>query len=276
MAEAGPSRPVQVLGLSSVPARRRHLLRGTRTTAPPARSPRSARPPTATRQLAKAPQAHLARGLHPSARRGQGRDPQPHPQGRRVGCRGGARGRAPQDRRRRGGAAAHHPPRCGCRHRERHQPGDDRQRDRHRLQRPPRGEGAERADREGVDVRFYSVIYQAIDDIETSLKGMLKPEYEEVQLGTRRDPRGVPLLEVRQHRRLDRPVGNDHAQRQGPRHPRWRRRRRQPRHRVAAPVQGRRHRGPHGLRGGIGLGSFNDIQIGDDIETIEMREKPRA
>ena len=31
-------------------------------------------------------------------------------------------------------------------------------------------------DREGVDVRFYSVIYQAIDEIEAALKGMLKPE----------------------------------------------------------------------------------------------------
>ena len=41
----------------------------------------------------------------------------------------------------------------------------------------------ERAAREGVDVRFYSVIYNAIDDIENSLKGMLKPEYEEVQSG---------------------------------------------------------------------------------------------
>ncbi|NEC93141.1 translation initiation factor IF-2, partial [Streptomyces sp. SID12501] len=42
----------------------------------------------------------------------------------------------------------------------------------------------ELADREGDDVRFYSVIYQAIDDVEAALKGMLKPEYEEVQLGT--------------------------------------------------------------------------------------------
>ena len=43
---------------------------------------------------------------------------------------------------------------------------------------------ADLADREGVDLRFYSVIYAAIEDIENSLKGMLKPEYEEVQLGT--------------------------------------------------------------------------------------------
>ena len=33
-------------------------------------------------------------------------------------------------------------------------------------------------------IRYYSVIYQAIEEIEAALKGMLKPEYEEVQLGT--------------------------------------------------------------------------------------------
>ncbi|ROR74026.1 translation initiation factor IF-2 [Bogoriella caseilytica] len=42
----------------------------------------------------------------------------------------------------------------------------------------------ELADREGVELKFYSVIYDAIDEVEQSLKGMLKPEYEEVQLGT--------------------------------------------------------------------------------------------
>ena len=42
---------------------------------------------------------------------------------------------------------------------------------------------AQYADQEGVEVRFYSVIYKAIEDIELSLKGMLKPEYEEVVLG---------------------------------------------------------------------------------------------
>ena len=39
------------------------------------------------------------------------------------------------------------------------------------------------ADREGVDIRYYSVIYGAIDEIEAALKGMLKPIYEEVVLG---------------------------------------------------------------------------------------------
>ena len=39
------------------------------------------------------------------------------------------------------------------------------------------------ADQEGVEVRFYSVIYQAIEEIELSLKGLLKPEFEEIVLG---------------------------------------------------------------------------------------------
>ncbi|OCH83320.1 translation initiation factor IF-2 [Gordonia sp. UCD-TK1] len=45
------------------------------------------------------------------------------------------------------------------------------------------GKATELANREGVDIRYYSVIYQAIDEIESALKGMLKPIYEEVELG---------------------------------------------------------------------------------------------
>ena len=47
----------------------------------------------------------------------------------------------------------------------------------------PQGKATELADREGVDIRYYSVIYAAIDEIEAALKGMLKPIYEEVTLG---------------------------------------------------------------------------------------------
>jgi translation initiation factor IF-2 len=47
----------------------------------------------------------------------------------------------------------------------------------------PDAKARERAQREGVDVRFYSVIYNALDEIESSLKGMLKPEFEEIQSG---------------------------------------------------------------------------------------------
>ncbi|MSW43713.1 MAG: translation initiation factor IF-2, partial [Actinobacteria bacterium] len=46
------------------------------------------------------------------------------------------------------------------------------------------GKVAELATHEGVDVRYYSIIYQAIEEVEAALRGMLKPEYEEVQLGS--------------------------------------------------------------------------------------------
>ncbi len=39
------------------------------------------------------------------------------------------------------------------------------------------------AEREGVDIRLYKVIYQAIEDIEAAMKGMLDPVYEEKVIG---------------------------------------------------------------------------------------------
>ncbi|MGD1111527.1 MAG: translation initiation factor IF-2, partial [Mycobacterium sp.] len=45
------------------------------------------------------------------------------------------------------------------------------------------GKATELANREGVDIRYYTVIYQAIDEIQSALKGMLKPIYEENELG---------------------------------------------------------------------------------------------
>ena len=48
----------------------------------------------------------------------------------------------------------------------------------------PQGKASQMADKEGVEIRYYSVIYQAIEEIEAALKGMLKPEYEEARLGT--------------------------------------------------------------------------------------------
>ena len=47
----------------------------------------------------------------------------------------------------------------------------------------PQGKATEMADKEGVEIRYYSVIYQAIEEIEAALKGMLKPEFEESVLG---------------------------------------------------------------------------------------------
>jgi translation initiation factor IF-2 len=47
----------------------------------------------------------------------------------------------------------------------------------------PQGKATEMADKEGVEIRYYSVIYQAIDEIEAALKGLLKPVFEESTLG---------------------------------------------------------------------------------------------
>ena len=46
------------------------------------------------------------------------------------------------------------------------------------------GKATEEANEEGVEIRYYSVIYQVIDDVEAALKGMLKPVYEERDLGS--------------------------------------------------------------------------------------------
>ena len=47
----------------------------------------------------------------------------------------------------------------------------------------PDSSAAANAQRAGVDMRFYRVIYDAIDEIEAAMKGMLAPKFEEVVLG---------------------------------------------------------------------------------------------
>jgi translation initiation factor IF-2 len=47
----------------------------------------------------------------------------------------------------------------------------------------PDAKARELAEREGVDVRLYRVIYDAIDDVKAALSGMLKPEQREAELG---------------------------------------------------------------------------------------------
>ncbi|MGM9473661.1 translation initiation factor IF-2 [Pseudarthrobacter sp. YS3] len=135
---------------------------------------------------------------------------------------------------------------------------------------------AELADREGVDMRFYSVIYAAIDDIEAALKGMLKPEYEEVQLGT------AEVREVFRSSKFGNIAGS--IVRSGII-------RRNTKARISrdGKIIGenltvetlKRFKDDAtevrtDFECGIGLGSFNDITEGDIIETFEMREKPRV
>ena len=47
----------------------------------------------------------------------------------------------------------------------------------------PDASAREAAEREKVDVRLYTVIYKAIEDMELAMKGLLAPEYREVLLG---------------------------------------------------------------------------------------------
>ncbi len=131
------------------------------------------------------------------------------------------------------------------------------------------------AEREGVEMKFYSVIYNAIDDVESALKGMLKPEYEEVELGTAeirevfRSSKWGNIAGAYITKGVVRRNGKARLVRDG------------------NVVQDnltidslRRFKDDatevrEGYECGIGLGSFNDIREGDLIETWEMREKPR-
>ncbi|WP_233153488.1 translation initiation factor IF-2 [Kineosporia sp. R_H_3] len=134
----------------------------------------------------------------------------------------------------------------------------------------------EMADREGVDIRQYSVIYQAIDEIEAALKGMLKPEFEEIQLGS---------AEVREVYRSSK-FGNIAGCLVRTGEIRRNAKARLVRDGVIvaeslAIESLRRFKDDvtevrDGYECGIGLGSFNDIKTGDMIETFEMREKQRA
>jgi translation initiation factor IF-2 len=131
------------------------------------------------------------------------------------------------------------------------------------------------AEREGVEIRYYTVIYQAIEEVEAALKGMLKPQYEEVGLGS---------AEVRAIFRSSR-FGNIAGclVRSGV----IRRNAKARLVRDGAVVADnltiaslRREKDDatevrEGFECGLTLGGFNDVKIGDVVETFELREKPR-
>jgi translation initiation factor IF-2 len=139
----------------------------------------------------------------------------------------------------------------------------------------PEGKVAELASEEGVDVRYYSVIYQAIEEVEAALRGMLKPIYEEVQLGTaevrevfKSSKFGtiagclVQSGEIRRNGKArlirDGAVVAENLTIAGLR-------------RFKDDVTEVRE----GFECGINLGNFQDVKMDDVIETFELREKPR-
>jgi translation initiation factor IF-2 len=138
------------------------------------------------------------------------------------------------------------------------------------------GKVAEQAAQEGIDIRYYTVIYQAIDEIEQALKGMLKPEYEEVQLGRAevrelfRSSRvgtiaGCMVLSGEIRRNAKARILRDGV--------------------VVSENQTitslRRFKDDatevrEGFECGLTVSSFNDLKVSDVVETYEMREKPRV
>ncbi|WP_422646943.1 translation initiation factor IF-2 [Actinoalloteichus caeruleus] len=138
------------------------------------------------------------------------------------------------------------------------------------------GKADELANREGIDVRYYTVIYQALEEIEQALKGMLKPEYEEVELGR------VEVREVFKSSKVGTIAGcmvrNGTVRRNA--------KARLLRDSVVVAENLsvntlRRFKDDvtevrEGFECGLTLGSYSDLRVDDVIETYEMREKPRG
>jgi translation initiation factor IF-2 len=132
------------------------------------------------------------------------------------------------------------------------------------------------ADAEGVEIRFYTVIYQAIEEIEASLKGLLKPEYEEIVLGN------AEVRDIFKSSKFGDIAGS--VVQDG-----FIRRNAKARTLRAGAVIGegltieslRRFKDDatevkEGFECGIGLGNYKALEVGDIIQTYEMREKKRA
>ena len=132
------------------------------------------------------------------------------------------------------------------------------------------------AEHEGVEVKFYTVIYKAIEEIEASLKGLLKPEFEEAVLGN------AEVRDIFKSSKFGNIAGCMVSDGNIKRNAKVRTMR-------AGVVIGenlsieslRRFKDDatevrEGFECGIGLGSFKDLQVGDVIQAYEIREKKRV
>jgi translation initiation factor IF-2 len=140
----------------------------------------------------------------------------------------------------------------------------------------PQGKATEVAEREGVEIRYYTVIYQAIEEIEAALKGMLKPEFQEAQLGT------AEIREIFRSSRIGNIAGCMVTSGTIRRNAKVRLLR------DSAVVADnldlaslRREKDDvtevrEGFECGLVLRNYQDIKIGDVVEAYEMREIPRS
>ncbi|HVD18679.1 MAG TPA: EF-Tu/IF-2/RF-3 family GTPase, partial [Propionibacteriaceae bacterium] len=129
--------------------------------------------------------------------------------------------------------------------------------------------------REGVDIRYYSVIYAAIDEIEAALKGMLKPIYEEVTLGQ------AEIREIFRSSKAGIIAGCMVIDGSIRRNAKTRLLRDAVVVTESTIASLRREKDDvtevrEGFECGITLANYSDIRISDIIETYELREKPRS
>jgi translation initiation factor IF-2 len=130
------------------------------------------------------------------------------------------------------------------------------------------------ADRENVDIRFYSVIYSAIDEIEAALKGMLKPIYAEEVRGQ------AEIREVFRSSKFGNIAGCMVLDGSIRRNAKARLLRDGVVVAETSIASLRREKDDatevrEGFECGITIHNYNDIKIGDVIETFEMVEKER-
>ena len=132
------------------------------------------------------------------------------------------------------------------------------------------------ADQEGVEVRFYSVIYNAIEEIELSLKGLLKPEYEEVILGN------AEVRDLFKSSKVGTIAGSIVTDGTIKRNAKARVIRAGATTAEEVTIESlKRFKDDatevrEGFECGIGVGKGADLQVGDIIQVFEMREKKRA
>ncbi|CAN2207767.1 InfB Translation initiation factor 2 (IF-2; GTPase) [Candidatus Nanopelagicaceae bacterium] len=132
------------------------------------------------------------------------------------------------------------------------------------------------ADQEGVEVRFYSVIYNAIEEIELSLKGLLKPEYEEVILGS------AEVRDLFKSSKVGTIAGSIVTEGIIRRNARARVMRDGAVIAEEVTIESLKRfkddatEVKEGFECGIGVGKGADLQVGDIIQVFEMREKKRA
>ena len=131
------------------------------------------------------------------------------------------------------------------------------------------------ADRDNVDMRFYSVIYSAIDEIEAALKGMLKPIYAEETRGR------MEIREIFRSSKFGNIAGCMVLDGTVRRNQKGRLLRDGIVITETTIASLRREKDDatevrEGFECGMTLSNFNDIRIGDVVETYEMVERARS